>query len=1071
MPRKSVKVLKYLLPLTFALFGTACEQEAPEEQTTLPPRARWHNNQGVVYMDQHNYTRGREEFQRALTIAPDYAGANANLGIAYYALGKYDSAATALQNAIAIAPELLHANYALGLIYNAQGKEHQKALEALQKVAAADLDDPHVRYYMGQIKAKLEQSDAAIDDFQEAIRLDPYNVSAYYGLANLYRRIDRQDDWRKTLEHFNQLSQAGHQGVSSSYQGQGKYAEAVADAGGANPELDDQAGRFRFASIGTAPATPARFAALANYNADHRPDALAGTTELALFASGNEKEPNTPFAPPQAFKATGASFGDIDNDGGTDLILSGTDGTLLYRATDPGHWSTSVKLPVASALTVFGDADHDGDLDLLTLGSRVHLLTNDGEGQFTDISAAAGFAGAKAHQALFSDFDNDRDVDIVLLSSAGLQVYTNNRDGTFTEIAAELGLDQAKGSGLAIEDFNQDSYMDLALVSDTGQLQIYHNRDGQAFAIEDVSSSTPLPQHLLSADLDNDGDLDLAAYGDGPLQLLAYTSGQFQRQEALDSTSGAALLADFDSDGRIDIWTNSQVLANQNEGGRWIKIAAQGLNSNRAGIGAKVEIKTANRLQKREVRSQTHTGELNFGVAASDSVEFIRILWPGGVRQTELATGAGQRLELTELDRKGTSCPILYAWDGERYRFVSDILGGAIIGYLTAPNQYNSPDTDEYLRLGPLAPKDGRYVLQLANQLEEVIYIDALELVAIDHPIGADVYPNERLLSQPPYPEFGLYPLRKLRAPVAAIDHQGVDALSALEDIDDEWYEGFTRLDIHGYAEDYSLELDFGDLSEYAHPVLLGYGWVDYAHSTSNWSAAQRGLALYPPRLEVADGQGGWIEVSADMGSPAGLPKHMLFDLKGVFPSADYRLRITTNTALYWDQLQIGEATPDPLLVQRLQPSASDLHWRGYPAHTAVKGTFAFRYHYDKLLLEAPWGTHSGAFTRFGPVDELVQEIDDRFVIMLHGDELTIEFDATTLPPPAAGIERSFLLYADGFGKDMDFHSGNSLSVEPLPFHGMSAYPYPADERYPQTSAHLEYLQDYNTRGIKGYYE
>ncbi|SVE54623.1 uncharacterized protein METZ01_LOCUS507477, partial [marine metagenome] len=231
------------------------------------------------------------------------------------------------------------------------------------------------------------------------------------------------------------------------------------------------------------------------------------------------------------------------------------------------------------------------------------------------------------------------------------------------EIAADLGLDQANGSSLAIEDFNQDSYMDLALASDTGHLQIYHNRDGQAFAIEGVSSSTSLPQHLLSADLDNDGDLDLAAYGDGPLQLLAYTSGQFQRQEALDSTNGAALLADFDSDGRIDIWTNSQVLANQNEGGRWIKIAARGINSNRSGIGAKVEIKTANRLQKREVRSQTHTGELNFGVAASDSVEFIRILWPGGVRQTELATSAGQRLELTELDRKGTSCPILYAWD------------------------------------------------------------------------------------------------------------------------------------------------------------------------------------------------------------------------------------------------------------------------------------------------------------------------------------------------------------------------------------------------------------------------
>ena len=147
----------------------------------------------------------------------------------------------------------------------------------------------------------------------------------------------------------------------------------------------------------------------------------------------------------------------------------------------------------------------------------------------------------------------------------------------------------------------------------------------------------------------------------------------------------------------------------------------------------------------------------------------------------------------------------------------------------------------------------------------------------------------------------------------------------------------------------------------------------------------------------------------------------------------------------------------------------SDLHWRGYPAHTAVKGTFAFRYHYDQLELEASWGTHSGAFTRFGPVEELVEDIDDRFVIMSHGDELTVEF--CRLAPPAAGLVRSFLLYADGFGKDMDLHSAHSLTVGPLPFHGMSGYPYPVREHYPQTSAHLEYLQEYNTRWVKGYYE
>ncbi len=1071
MPRNSVKICQGLIAFAVTLLSIACQKEPLDKSSALNPRARFHNNQGVVYMDQHNYTRGREEFERALELVPDYSSARANLGIAYYALGKYDSAATALQTALALDTELLHANYALGLIYNAQGREHDKALAALQKVASADKDDPHVRYYMGQIRAKLDQSDKAINDFKEAIRLDPFNVSAYYGLANLYRRLGSQKEWRSTLEHFNKLSQIGHQGVSSSYQGQGKYAEATADASGAKPELDDSGEPLSFVALPKPSGMQAHFASLTNFDANNRPDVLAGSKGLQIYVDGAVETQDPALTEPSGFGATNAVFGDIDNDGGTDLILSGTNGTLLFQASDAGRWSAGNPLPVSSTAAVFGDADHDGDLDLLTLGPHVQLLINDGEGHFANIGEQAGFAAATAHSAKFSDIDNDRDVDIVLLSSTSLQVYTNNRDGTFSEISADLGLDYEGGSGLAIEDFDQDGYTDLALLGSDGQLELYANREGRAFAVDAVRASLSVPGELISADFDNDGDLDLAVSAVNLLQPIAYTDNRLNPQQVLQGYGGASVAADFDGDGRVDIWNSGHIVQNQSREGHWIKIAAQGLNSNRAGIGAKVEIKTTNRLQKREIRSGEYAGEIHFGLAQNDSVEFVRILWPGGVRQTELATESRQRLELTELDRKGTSCPILYAWDGERYRFVTDILGGAIIGYLTAPGQYYQPDTDEYVRLGKLAPKDGHYVLQLANQLEEIIYIDGLELIAIDHPPGLEIYPNERLLSQPPYPEFALYPMHEMRSPIAAKDHRGLDVLDPLLEIDDKWYEGFKQLDIHGYAEDHALELDLGDLSSLAHPVLVGYGWVDYAHSTSNWSAAQRGLALYPPRLEVADGQGGWIEVSADMGCPAGLPKSMIFDLKGLFPSDDYRLRITTNKALYWDQFMIGDAADIPLVVQRIEPARSDLHWRGYPAHTAVKGTFAFRYHYDRLLLEAPWGTHGGAFTRFGPVDELVQTVDDRFVIMFHGDELTIEFDAEALTPPAAGLERSFLLYADGFGKDMDFHSAHSLTVGPLPFHAMSSYPYPIDEHYPQTSVHLDYLERYNTRWVKGYYE
>jgi hypothetical protein len=105
-----------------------------------------------------------------------------------------------------------------------------------------------------------------------------------------------------------------------------------------------------------------------------------------------------------------------------------------------------------------------------------------------------------------------------------------------------------------------------------------------------------------------------------------------------------------------------------------------------------------------------------------------------------------------------------------------------------------------------------------------------------------------------------------------------------------------------------------------------------------------------------------------------------------------------------------------------------------------------------------------GDATRYGDVTELLLEKDDMYVIMLHGDEITIEFDARRLPSLPAGWERDFFVYADGFGKDMDVNSARPDTIEPLPFHGMSSYPYPNTEGYPDDNIHSEYRQRYNTR-------
>ena len=172
----------------------------------------------------------------------------------------------------------------------------------------------------------------------------------------------------------------------------------------------------------------------------------------------------------------------------------------------------------------------------------------------------------------------------------------------------------------------------------------------------------------------------------------------------------SATFGDYDNDGDTDILltvNGGKPVLLRNDGGNqnnWIKIRVQGTNSNKSGIGTKVEVKSGALWQKVEVnggkrlslaepaRSDLRSGQLK-------SVDALRLLWPGGVLQSEINLPVNQTKVVQELDRKGTSCPLLYTWNGKKYEFVTDFLGGCAIGYLLAPGKYNTPDTDEYVRM------------------------------------------------------------------------------------------------------------------------------------------------------------------------------------------------------------------------------------------------------------------------------------------------------------------------------------------------------------------------------------
>jgi hypothetical protein len=123
---------------------------------------------------------------------------------------------------------------------------------------------------------------------------------------------------------------------------------------------------------------------------------------------------------------------------------------------------------------------------------------------------------------------------------------------------------------------------------------------------------------------------------------------------------------------------------------------------------------------------------------------------------------------------------------------------------------------------------------------------------------------------------------------------------------------------------------------------------------------------------------------------------------------------------------------------------------------------------YDTVVKDSPWRPIGGAFTRFGDVLPLLRNPDDMYVIMGPGDETTIEFDARSARSLPAGWKRDFLLYTDGWIKDSDLNTAFGTTVEPLPFHGVKAYPYASADAYPTDPQHQRYLRQFNTRVMKG---
>jgi tetratricopeptide (TPR) repeat protein len=1080
------------------------------------------NTLGVAYMNQQKPADAQKYFEKALAADPNFAEARLNLGISLLGQQKLDAGRTALQEAASKLPNDPYAWYNLGLACKDLG-DPEGGIAAFQHVTEIVPDEPDAYYFIGFLNSQLLRYDQAVAAFQKALALTPQHASAQFGLARAYQRKGDTDAARENMKRFQKIT-AEHLGTpfGAGYGDQGKYslAEFVHGADTNAPAeipvhyVQESLAKRATVASGQAEVGASRGACFLDYDGDGKPDLFlvgaAGESHLLRNLGDGKFEDVTEKAGlPSISAGYGCSAGDFDNDGKIDLAVCESNGVRLFHNQGGGKFAdvtakVEMKREKGCVAATFVDYDHDGDLDLyltVTPGSATEKRTNqlwrnNGNSTFTNVSENTGL-GVEATGAgvAVSDFNNDRAIDFILAGGAnGAGIYLNPREGKFTALP---GIDFAKEKlppavGVTAFDFDKDGFMDVAFthVGAPG-ISLWHNVNGKK--LERVA----LPDFgwkqgwgLTWIDFDNDGWLDLVAVGESPsggeIRLLRNLGdagwADVTKKTQLDGVKlnepRAVAVADLKAKGNPDLIVTQEggppvvldnIGANQNN---WMRIEFKPLNDNKSAIGTKVELYAGALYQKWEVSGASgYLGQnarpLIAGLGAEKSVDALRLLWPTGVPQDEIELSAGKTQTIEELDRRGSSCPVLFSWNGHEYEFIADMIGPGVVGHWVAPGERDVPDSDEYLKVAAksVKSKNGLLSFRFMEPMEETVYLDKVKLLAIDHPANIEVNANERFLSAPPFPEFRVIATKNARIPVSAQDDQGRDVLALLAKRDREYVTQFDELPFAGFAKLHWVELDLGDWDSTKPLRLLLDGYTDYFTATSMYAADQAGIKVIAPYVEALNAQGQWIRVIEDMGFPAGLARTMVADLTGKIPAGTRRIRIVNNLKIYWDAIRIDQ-TPDQadIRVQEVSLANASLAFLGYPREIRLQPASDTVYSYTQRSPSGPYAHASGNYTRYGDVKALLKNSDDKFAVFSSGEGVKLDFDPSPLTKLPAGWVRDYFFYADGFEKDLDFYAANAFTVEPLPRHSSISYPYPEGQDYPLDDEHLRYKLEFNTR-------
>jgi hypothetical protein len=753
---------------------------------------------------------------------------------------------------------------------------------------------------------------------------------------------------------------------------------------------------------------------------------------------------------------------DLNYDFRTDLAVAGAGGLQIYRQGADGRFSAvtaETKLPAdVTGAALHGvwaaDVDTEGDLDLVIGRSDgpPAVLRNNGDGTFAVQSPFA--AVSRLRGFVWADLDGEGVPDAALLDDQGvLRVFVNLRGGEFRERAVPQSFPRLVA--MASAELSGDGILDVVgLAADGRIVRLSHRAGGSELEAAAVATTDapaglgPGAARILVADLDNNGAPDLIVSSPTASRVLLGGPNASFRAAAYVLPGGIGSAADLDANGRLELVGRGDagarvVRTTGQRPYRWQAIRPRAITAtgdqriNSFGIGGEVEVRTGLHAQKQAIGAPV----VHFGLGEAATVEVARITWPNGVLQSEFglaadaAVGASQRL-------KG-SCPWLFAWNGREMGFVTDFIWRSPLGLrINAQATADVLMTEDWVRIrgDQLVPRNGEYDLRITAELWETHFFDLVSLLVVDHPEGTEAFVDERFAV--PAPKLQVVATSPVQELPAVRDDSGRDVRDVVRAVDDRHLDFAGRGPYQGVTRDHYVEIELPEQAPRAGPLwLVARGWVHPTDSSVNVAIGQgrhagpRGLSLH-----VAGADGRFTVARTGLGFPSGKDKTVLIDLSGVFPAkGSRRLRLSTNLEIFWDRLGWAVGRPEVTLTpRRVEMLRADLRARGYSITEQKDAGTPERPRYEIGGVAPRWRDLEGFHTRFGDVRELLQQVDDRYVIMNAGDEIRLAFPEAG--PIAPGMVRDFVLVGDGWVKDGDYNTTASRTVLPLPTHKAASY-------------------------------